>query len=206
MTKKPLARRLRQAVRDLAQPERPLANPAEFSRLYREKHLLVFRHIYGLCGGPTPLAEDLTAETFMRAWQARTSFSGSWEAATGWLLRIGRNLVIDHQRNRMEQNTTLFTESSDFAAEAALPEDALIQAEQQMILVALLQELPIQKREMVTLRYLLGWRIKQIADYLEMPENTVSVTIQRTLQQMRNRWHMVGVTGTVPKEQENVQV
>ena len=211
MTKKPLAKRLRQAVREFAQPERPLANPTQFSRLYQEKHLLVFRHIYGLCGGPTPLAEDLTAETFLRAWQARTSFSGSWEAATGWLLRIGRNLVIDYQRNRLEQSTTLFSEYSDFAAEAALPEEALpeaalIQAERQAILVALLQELPIQKREMITLRYLLGWRVNRIADYLEMPENTVSVTIQRTLEQIRNRWHMVGVTGAVPKEQENVQV
>ncbi len=139
----------------------------------------------------------------MRAWQARTSFSGSWEAATGWLLRIGRNLVIDHSRNRLEQNTIHFTEASEFASEAVLPEETLIQAEQQKILIALLQELPIQKREMVTLRYLLGWRVNQIAGYLEIPENTVSITIQRTLQHMRYRWPMMSAD---PKEQENVQI
>jgi RNA polymerase sigma-70 factor (ECF subfamily) len=200
--KKPLAERLKQTVRELRQTERPLHTHTQISRLYQEKHLLVFRHIYGLCGGQTPLAEDLTAETFLRAWQSRTTFSGSWEAATGWLLRIARNLVIDHQRNRLEQKTTHIAEEAPFTATIALPEEALIAAEQQTILLALMQELPIEKREMITLRYLLGWRVNQIADYLEIPENTVSVTIQRTLKQMRYRWPMMAA----PKEQENVQV
>jgi RNA polymerase sigma-70 factor (ECF subfamily) len=200
--KKPLAKRLRQAVRELAQPERPLRSAAQFSQLYEEKHLLIFRHIFGLSGGPTTLAEDLTAETFMRAWQARTTFTGDSNAATGWLLRIARNLVIDYQRKGIEQKTLLFTDELDQAPAMELPEEEVIFAERQAVLLALLQELPPQKREMISLRYLLGWRVREIADYLGMPENTVTVTIQRSLQQMRYRWPMMATQ----KEQEHVEV
>jgi RNA polymerase sigma-70 factor (ECF subfamily) len=44
----------------------------------------VFRYIYGLSGGPLQEAEDLTAETYARAWKTRQSFSGNEEAALGW--------------------------------------------------------------------------------------------------------------------------
>jgi RNA polymerase sigma-70 factor (ECF subfamily) len=200
--KKPLAKRLKQVVRGLAQSERPLRSADQFGRLYEEKHLLIFRHIYGLCGGPTPLVEDLTAETFIRAWQARTTFTGDWNAATGWLLRIARNLVIDHQRRGIEQRTSPFTDDLEQGPTAGRPEEELILAEQQAVLITLLQELPLKQREMITLRYLLEWRVREIADYLGMPENTVTVTIQRSLQQMRYRWPMI----SSPKEQEHVKL
>lgn len=200
--KKPLAKRLGQAVKDLARPGRPLHSAEQFGRFYEEKHLLVFRHIYGLCGGPIPLVEDLTAETFIRAWQARTKFAGDGNAATGWLLRIARNLVIDHQRRGIEQRTVPFMDDLEQHPTMGLPEEELIRAEQQVVLIALLQELPLKKREMITLRYLLDWRVREIADYFEMPENTVSVTIQRSLQQMRHRWPLM----SSQKEQEHVKL
>ncbi|MFZ0544153.1 MAG: sigma-70 family RNA polymerase sigma factor [Candidatus Promineifilaceae bacterium] len=200
--KKPFTQRLKQAVREITKPDRPLHSPEQFGRLYQEKHMLVFRHIYGLCGGPTPLVEDLTAETFMRGWRARADFTGDSKAATGWLLRIARNLVIDHQRSGIERNTVLFSDDFEQGSQTGLPEEELILAEQQAVLITLLQELPLQKREMVTLRYLLEWRVREIADYLEIPENTVSVTIQRSLRQMRNRWPVV----MSQQEQENVKI
>ena len=41
---------------------------------------------------------------------------------------------------------------------------------------------------MVVLRYLLGWRVKEIAHYLDIPENTVSVTVRRSLARLRAGW------------------
>jgi DNA-directed RNA polymerase specialized sigma24 family protein len=38
------------------------------------------------------------------------------------------------------------------------------------------------------LRYLLGWHVKQVADYLKMNENTVSVTIRRALKSLQRDW------------------
>jgi len=43
-------------------------------------------------------------------------------------------------------------------------------------------------REILVLRYLLGWHVKQVADYLKMNENTVSVTIRRALKSLQRDW------------------
>src|SRR5579875_895333 len=43
------------------------------------------------------VAENLTQETFLRAWSARDQFRGDCSAST-WLTRIALNLVRDHTR------------------------------------------------------------------------------------------------------------
>lgn len=57
-------------------PAAPLAAPSAFRKLYERNRLPVFRYVYGLTGGPQEEAEDLTAETFLRAWKARHDFQG----------------------------------------------------------------------------------------------------------------------------------
>jgi RNA polymerase sigma factor (sigma-70 family) len=52
----------------------------------------------------------------------------------------------------------------------------------------LLHTLSSQHREILVLRYLLNWRVKEIAEHLEMKENTVSVYIRRALKQLRQSW------------------
>ena len=56
------------------------------------------------------------------------------------------------------------------------------------VLVTLLQALPRPEREMLVLRYVLGWRVKRIAAHLSLAENTVSVKIRRALEKLRNGW------------------
>jgi RNA polymerase sigma-70 factor (ECF subfamily) len=159
-----------------------------FADLFADTHLKVFRYIYGLHGGPQEAVEDLTAETYLRAWNARHQFTGDRSAVIGWLLTIARNLVIDVQR----QATRLRIESElldDVASEAGTnPEMQVVWTEQQQVLRRIMQNLPVQQREMLVLRYMLGWQVKHIAAYLEMPANTVTVNIKRALEKLRVLW------------------
>jgi DNA-directed RNA polymerase specialized sigma24 family protein len=52
----------------------------------------------------------------------------------------------------------------------------------------ILLELPAEHREMIVLRYILGWQIKEVATHLGLLENTVSVTLRRIFQRIRDRW------------------
>ena len=52
----------------------------------------------------------------------------------------------------------------------------------------LLQNLSDEKRELLVLRYILGWKVNQIAKYVNKEENTVSVSIRRSLEQIRQDW------------------
>jgi len=159
-----------------------------FTFLYEKTYLMVFRYVYGLSGGPAQEAEDLTAETYTRAWKTRLHFDGNEQAALGWLLRIARNLAIDLSRRRKirdvdeEVNVELLLDPS------LTPESDVIVREQMAILWKMLNTLSEEVREMIVLRYMLGWQVKQIAEHLEMRENNVSVTIRRALKSLQRDW------------------
>ncbi len=165
-------------------PKSPITTPASFSDLYERNRLPVFRYIYGLTGGPQDIVEDLAAETFMRAWKARHRFEGTANSATGWLIRIAKRLVIDEYRHTLQASRI---QPDEFPA-GALPEQAAIAQEQKLFLLDQLASLPDGQREMLILRYTLGWRVNEIADHLGMTENNVSVTIHRTLSRMKEQW------------------
>ena len=78
----------------------PLLNPEAFSLLYDRTHTTIFRFIFGIHGGPIEQVEDLTADTYFRAWRARHRFAGDERDAICWLFTIARHLVIDTYRHK----------------------------------------------------------------------------------------------------------
>jgi RNA polymerase sigma factor (sigma-70 family) len=88
---------LRESVEsDAAIIANSVAHPAVFAALY-ERHLeRVAAYLARRVG--SALAEDLTAEVFVRAFRARTAYRAQRETALPWLLGIASNLVGDHRR------------------------------------------------------------------------------------------------------------
>ncbi len=163
-----------------------------FERFFDQFYLQVYRYIYGLHGGPAEDVEDLTAEAFYRAWKARQRFQGDLKASLAWILTIARNLVIDSYRKdkrsfpSQQYQDSERIESDDNSLNS--PEDELVANENQIILLGILSSLPIDTREMIVLRYILDWSVKQIAEKFDMLENTVTVRIRRALTQIREAW------------------
>lgn len=169
----------------------PITHSDAFAAFYNETYLSVFRYIYGLTGGPSTEVEDLTAETYMRAWKSREGYRGELSLAIGWVLKIARNLVIDTYRrdkNGVPLNAGPLEEDALSAPPEQHPENRLIASEQQVLVLNLLDKLPSEQREILVLRYLLNWKVQQISPYLEIPENTVSVYIRRALEKLRLFW------------------
>src|SRR5512133_2851986 len=92
------------------QHKSPIADPDRFRELYEINRESVFRYVYGLTGGPQDHVEDLTAETFLRAWNARHQFDGNMDSAIGWLIRIAKRLVIDDYRRTLLATRNLVTD------------------------------------------------------------------------------------------------
>lgn len=163
-----------------------------FAHLFIKTHLQIFRYIYGLYGGPKYEVEDLTAETYIRAWKARHRFVGGEDAALRWLIQIARNLVIDTSRRKKlpvtHHSYEDIAEHVHFKSGDLNPEEQATKQDELHILGQLLNNLPYQQREMIVLRYIMGWKVKQIASYLKMSENTVSVNIRRILNRLRKEW------------------
>ena len=161
-----------------------IASPASFRALYELNRSPIFRYVYALTGGSQTDAEDLTAETFLRAWKARHQFAGEMDSAIGWLLRIAKSLVIDDYRRLVRTSRNLPAEPDP----ESTPEQTAIHDEQQKLLVRLVANLPDEQREIIVLRYLLGWRVSEIARHMGVSENKVSVSLHRTLSKLREKW------------------
>ena len=168
--------------------EQSIPNAEVFTRLYEKTYLIVFRYIYGISGGPLQEVEDLTAETYERAWKRRARFQGDEQAALGWLLRIARNLVIDLSRRRKVRDVDEDLQVELLVDPTSLPEVDVMTREQVEILWRLLDRLPEDVREMIVLRYMLGWQVKQVGAYLDITENNVSVIIRRALKSLQRDW------------------
>ena len=170
----------------------PLLSPHAFERIYQKNYLAVYRYIFALTAGSRQRAEDMTAETFLRAWKNRTAYHGKLDSAIAWIIRIARNQVIDayrREKTSVDSRASMLDEEQVLVtAHASNPEGTVLLNEQQQVLLTLLDELPPDQREMLVLRYLLNWKVRRIAQYLDMPANTVSVYIRRALEKLRLLW------------------
>lgn len=183
MTSHPL-RLVRTKPREKA---KPYTSKRAFSHLYEQAHMAVYRYALGLTGNVQD-AEDVTANTFIKAWNARAGFSGDDDAALGWLLTITKNLVIDRARKQDRQPQNVVLDETLLQATQPLPEQQAITEEQKRVLWDLLNHLAEDHRDMLVLRYMLGWQVQRIAAHLNMNANTVSVTISRTLKSLHANW------------------
>jgi len=172
----------------MTSPNIPLQDAEAFCRFYESIHLMVYRFIYGMTGGPAQDVEDLTAETFMRAWKGRSRFIGNEKAAIGWIFTIARNIVVDVYRRRNGQGTETHLDELDLISPGSSPEEQLLLREQLGMIFGFLDDLPVATREMYVLRYLFDWPIKEIADHLEILENTISVTLRRATIRIKEQW------------------
>jgi RNA polymerase sigma-70 factor (ECF subfamily) len=132
----------------------------------------------------------------MRAWKGRSRFYGDDHDALCWLFTIAHRLVIDaYRRGRVHPETAAMSlddttaEWMVFSSEAP-PEEQAVSREQFRHLWYILHCLPDDKREVLVLRYMLGWKVKEIAQYINKEENTVSVYIRRCLEQIRDEWSL----------------
>lgn len=73
--------------------------------LYQANYRVVYGYLFSLCG-ERALAEDLAAETFLRAMEHPGSFDDSAKPST-WLCAIGKNLYLNECRRRKRKRRAL---------------------------------------------------------------------------------------------------
>jgi RNA polymerase sigma-70 factor (ECF subfamily) len=72
-------------------------------KLYEAYYMRVFSFVMTLAGDRAQ-AEEITQETFFRAFSKRSDFRGESDEAT-WLCAIARNLFLDEKRRQGKQET-----------------------------------------------------------------------------------------------------
>jgi RNA polymerase sigma-70 factor (ECF subfamily) len=128
-------------------------------------------------------ADDLTSETFLRAWNAIDRFEDRGFTIEVWLLKIGRNLTISYLKRRGRESTNGEMElqvdpklSPEQQAEALLDNEAVRQA---------LSGLPTIQQKVLTLRFFDGLSYLQVAAIVGKSQGTVRVIQHRALRSLR---------------------
>jgi RNA polymerase sigma-70 factor (ECF subfamily) len=139
-------------------------------------------------------AEDIVADTFLRAIQAAARFDRSRGGSRPWLLAIARNLIHDHRRRlRVRQFLPLGT-MGDLVEDAPSPEERLLRKEEVGRLLDALAGLGDDDREIVSLRYGSGLDGREVAEMLGISEASVRTRLWRALKRLKTA--LGGLDGT----------
>ena len=123
------------------------------------------------------LAEDLFQETFIKVVNTLKLGKYNHEGKfLPWVKRIAHNLAIDHFRKMKKRNE--IQNRDDYDLMANIPEDSLnieqtIVNEQIMSsLKVLVEELPMEQKEVIKMRIYMGLSFKEIAEETDVSINT----------------------------------
>jgi RNA polymerase sigma-70 factor (ECF subfamily) len=145
----------------VSHPPRVQPDPAlALLQIYDAALPQVYGYLVSRSGSRT-LAEDLTAETFLAAVTAARQPAAP-PPSTGWLIGVARHKLVDHWRRQERENRGLRLIRSDHP-EHHDPWDAKLDALQAR---AVLRDLGPHHRAALTLRYLDGLPVPEVAEHL----------------------------------------
>ncbi|MDI1460593.1 sigma-70 family RNA polymerase sigma factor [Catellatospora sp. KI3] len=145
----------------------PLAQAA----LVRATQAEVWRFVAALVDPGS--ADDLTQETYLRAFRALPGFEGRSTVRT-WLLGIARRACADHVRTVVRQRRLDTRLAGEAATGGPHPDPA-----GQISAAQLLERLSPERREAFVLTQLLGLPYEQAAAVLEVPVGTIRSRVAR---------------------------
>jgi RNA polymerase sigma-70 factor (ECF subfamily) len=148
-----------------------------FRHFYEQHVSLVFRYVRARVSDHHE-AEDITAEAFVKAWQALPSFKWQGKPLTAWLLRIAYHLIVDKYR----RNWRLL----GFLPEThAVHEPGFRRVEEQDVIRRAFSALSYEEQVILFLHYLEGQPLNEIADILGKSANAVRTAKFRALRRLQ---------------------
>jgi RNA polymerase sigma-70 factor (ECF subfamily) len=135
-----------------------------------------------LCGGDRDMAQELTQEAFVRAFQRLALYNGEARFYT-WLYRLARNRALDIlQRKRPLTGEARMGQP---ISQLAGPHERIERQELGAVVQRALQELPHDARELLLLREYEGWDYEHMAEALEVPIGTIKSRLARARSALR---------------------
>ena len=159
------------------------ADVAAFEALYRRHHRRVHGVILRLVGHASARAEDLTQETFVRAWQALPTFRFE-SAVSTWLHRMAVNTALMELRARRSRPQA---DDDEDALESLSMPDTAGRAVLGRDLERAVATLPPRARAVLVLHDVEGWKHEEIAAELGMAVGSSKAQLHRARGLLRTR-------------------
>lgn len=154
--------------------------------------------VFGLAYHYTAQAEDardLTQDVFLRIYQNLALLPDA-EGCLPWILRITRNVCIDHLRRRKARPPLWDLPAEELfhlRSSELNPEEAHLAQVRATMVHSALQELTDLNREILLLKEIQGLKLEAIAEILEVPVGTVKSRSNRARLELAQKLTAAGL-------------
>ena len=167
-------------------------DPQVFALVYDEHYHSIFSYVFRRIAN-YDLAKDVTAETFLKAYQKIGVFEWRNVPISAWLFRIATNEINLYFRNSKYTLACLddtglhsyLPYEEGIETEKAALEKALQENEEFLMIQKQLLQLDIKYQEVIALRFFEEKSIKEISTILSKKEGTVKSLLSRGLEKLR---------------------
>jgi RNA polymerase sigma-70 factor (ECF subfamily) len=163
-----------------------------FEVLVRRYQSRVLAHVGRMVGNRDD-ALDLSQEIFLKVFGALNRYNPAFKFST-WLFRIAGNAAIDHLRKRRPRTVPLEVHDADggmssleYKSHDLDPYGELRNLERGNAIARAISALPLEFRELITLRHFGGLSYEEIADVKQMPLGTVKNKLFRARAVLKER-------------------
>jgi RNA polymerase sigma-70 factor (ECF subfamily) len=157
---------------------------AAFGRLYDRYLPSIYRYTYSKTSSRSA-AEDLTSETFLRAFRAIARRPRAHLNFAAWLITIARNVVIDHHRSGWSRLAVVTDEVDPQVDESMGPEQSALASMSTATVRAALTRLPDDQRECLVLRFFTGLSINETAVAMDRTDGAIKQLQFRATNRLR---------------------
>lgn len=130
----------------------------------------------------TGIAEDLTADTFTKAWKQIHTFD--WRHSRGWLYAIARNTLTDYWRKHKPVPLDESVEIVDERPTNAEKLDIKLSYQRAAKEIA---RLPEDMKSVIVLRFMHGYDVRHTAEALGLSEGNIRIIQYRALKKLRGK-------------------
>lgn len=156
-----------------------------FSALYARYVDRIYNYVYYRTSN-TNDAEDITARVFHRAYKHICNYKEKGYPFSAWLYRIAHNLVANWYRDNKRKNEIPLDDSLPLISPQSHPERSIIHMEEQQILLEAIKTLPVERQELLILKFVEPLTNAEIAMIMRRSEGAIKSLYHRTLNSLRD--------------------
>ncbi|MBN1289434.1 MAG: sigma-70 family RNA polymerase sigma factor [Actinobacteria bacterium] len=155
-------------------------DPDAFGALYDEYVDQIFRYIYYKVGNFAE-SQDLTGQTFLKAFENIDSFEIRDVAFSSWLYRIAHNLIVDYFRRESKRENIPIEEHPPTPSNRGNPVETVMADLDSERLYKAMHKLTHNQREVLILKFIDNLSNVQIAEIMGITVGAVKSTQKRGL-------------------------
>lgn len=152
----------------------------QLEELYKKQYKAVYYYMLSLCHD-RELAEDIVSQAFEKA---ILTLNRSVNNYTHWLMKVSKNLWIDHLRKESKVVNVSIDDLEVPATDYEIPE-IINKKDTNQALYKIIDDLNPTDKEIIVLYYFSGSGVSQIAKSMEMSEPNVKVRLHRARLKLR---------------------